>query len=181
MSGAWPCRRDLPAIRSGWSNSGNGSAPTYSRMFPTDMSSLVSRRSCAGIFSKPVLDLIGEPGSSFRSEPLRLGFSEALSSGDGAGEESHPRCRHRHPDLWRFPWVQSPLPCPGDGRMFLREGYVPSPSLPGPEKAGGDLPAQGLQDASGQREDYKRPDRHALQLAPFRIPGLLRSAYISPG
>jgi len=101
-----------PAIRSGWWNSGNGSAATCSRRFPTGMSSSASRRSCAGTSSEPVLDLIGEPGSSFRSESLRLGIPEALSSGGGAGEESHPRRRHRHPDLWRLPRLQSPLPRP---------------------------------------------------------------------
>jgi len=35
----------------------------------------------------------------------------------------------------------------GDGRMLLREGHVPGRSSSGPENAGGDLPAQGLQDA----------------------------------
>ena len=35
---------------------------------------------------------------------------------------------------------QSPLACPGNGRMLLREGHIPGRSLPGPEKAGGDLP-----------------------------------------
>jgi hypothetical protein len=47
---------------------------------------------------------------------------------------------HRHPDLRRFPGIQSPLICPGDGRMLLREGHVPGRSSPGPEKAGGHLP-----------------------------------------
>ena len=41
----------LPAIRSGWWNSGNGSVPRCSRRFPTGISSSASRRSCAGIFS----------------------------------------------------------------------------------------------------------------------------------
>ena len=98
-----------------------------------------------------------------------------------AEEESHPRRRHCHPDLWRLPRIQSPRPCPGNGRMLLREGHVPGRSFPGDEKAGGDLPTQSLQDAPGQRENYKRPDRHAFQLALFRIPGLLRSAFIFPG
>jgi len=104
---------------------------------------------------------------------LQMGIPEALSSGGCAGAESHPRRRHRHSDLWRLPRLQPPLPCPGNGRMLLREGHIPSRSSSGPEKARGDLPAQGLQNASGQTEDYQRPDRHALQLAPFRIPGLL--------
>jgi hypothetical protein len=52
------------------------------------MSSSASRKFCAGTSSEPVLDLIGEPGSSFRSESLRLGIPEALSSGGGAGAVS---------------------------------------------------------------------------------------------
>jgi hypothetical protein len=108
---------------------------------PAATSSSASRRSCAGIFSEPVLDLIGEPGPSFPSESLPAGILESLSFGARADKEPHPR-RHRHPDIWRFPRVQSPLPGSGDGWMFLREGHVPAPFSPGPEKAGGDLPAK---------------------------------------
>ena len=43
--------------------------------------------------------------------------------------------------------------------MLLRGGHVPGRSSSGPEKAGGDLPAQGLQDAPGQRENYQSKDQ----------------------
>ena len=60
------------------------------------------------------------------------------------------------------------------------KGHNPGSSSPGPEKAGGVFPAQGLQDAPGQRENYKRTDRHAFQLASFRIPGLFCGQRIFP-
>jgi hypothetical protein len=92
------------------------------------MSSSASRKSCAGIFSEPVPDLSGEPGSSFQSESLRLGIPEALSSGGGAGEESLPRRCHCHPDLlgegqWFRCWpveesVRSHLPLSSKGRNY---------------------------------------------------------------
>ena len=95
---------------------------------------------------KPVGTLLGNLSLIFNSYylfPIKL--EKALSSGGGAGEESHPRRHYLHPDLWRLPRIQSPLPCPSNG--WIR--------FPGDEKAGTDFPPQSLQDAPVQRENYK--------------------------
>ena len=57
--------------------------------------------------------------------------------------------------------------------------FVSARLSPEYEKPRGYLLAQGVQDTPGQREDYKRSDRHALQLALFRIPGLLWQPHLS--
>jgi hypothetical protein len=47
----------------------------------------------------------------------------------------HTRRRHLHADLRRFPGIQSPLPHPRDGRLYLRQqGHVPRHPSPGVEK-----------------------------------------------
>ena len=88
-------------------------------------SSSASRRSSADTSSEPVLDLIGEPEASCRSQPLRLGIPEGFYPGCGGDTlqqgvpRSHPRRRHRYPDLRRFSRIQSTLPHPRHGWLFL--------------------------------------------------------------
>jgi hypothetical protein len=53
-----------------------------------------------------------------------------------------------------------------NGRLFLwRKRNVPRRTTAGTQKAGGHLPAQGIQDANEKRKDNERVDCHALFMA----------------
>jgi len=66
----------------------------------------------------------------------------------GSAKESYPRRRHRHSDVRRLPRIFAPLSCSGDRRLFLRQGHIPGRTPSGTGKAGDNISAQGLQDAS---------------------------------
>ena len=66
-----------------------------------------------------------------------------------------------------------------DGCFYGRQGHVPRRPAPGAEKAGGHLPAQGVQDAPEQGKDHAGDDRHALNMAAFRLQRLLRQPHLS--
>lgn len=69
--------------------------------------------------------------------------------------------------------LSSPLPPTIGAISFI----IPCRPVPGTEKAGGHLPAQGVQDAPEQEKDHEGDDRHALNMAALRLPRLLRQPH----
>jgi len=74
-------------------------------------------------------------------------------------------------------YMKGLMPYSRHGRLLLQQRHVPGSTTPGVEKTGGHIQAQGLQDACRQTKDLTRNDRHALNMAAFRIPCLLRKPH----
>jgi hypothetical protein len=114
-------------IRKGWWSSASGFAKKSSRPYPLRAVGSTSRRppsfrssvyfvedayrkSCAGIFLEPVLDLIGEPKTALRPQSLWLGGSESPLHNRRAGLKGCARCGCRHTDVRGFSTGISPPP-----------------------------------------------------------------------
>jgi len=69
------------------------------------------------------------------------------------------------------------MPYSRHGRLLLRQRHVPRSPSSGTKEDGGHIPAQGLLHADCQEKDLTRNDRHALNMAAFRIPCLMQEPH----